>query len=111
MPAGSLDPLGQDRSGDRLSHPAFMWMNQAYAAYKTPREIYADDVKCSHGATVGELDKKQLFYMQSRGIDMDSARTLLTYAFAAQVVEEIEIDSLREELTTRIAEHMHLSDI
>lgn len=78
---------------------------------KPQLEIYADDVKCSHGATVGELDKKQLFYMQSRGIDMDSARTLLTYAFAAQVVEEFEIDSLREELTTRIAEQMHLTDI
>ena len=78
---------------------------------KPQLEIYADDVKCSHGATVGELDKNQLFYMQSRGIDMDSARTLLTYAFAAQVVEEIEIDSLREELTTRIAEQMHLTDI
>jgi Fe-S cluster assembly protein SufD len=78
---------------------------------KPQLEIYADDVKCSHGATVGELDKNQLFYMQSRGIDMDSARTLLTYAFAAQVVEEIEIESLREELTTRIAEQMHLTDI
>ncbi len=78
---------------------------------KPQLEIYADDVKCSHGATVGELDKKQLFYMQSRGIDIDSAKTLLTYAFAAQVVEEIKIDSLREELITRVAEQMHLSDI
>ncbi len=78
---------------------------------KPQLEIYADDVKCSHGATVGELDKKQLFYMQSRGLDMNLARTLLTYAFAAQVVEEIEIDSLREELIKRIAEQMHLSDI
>ena len=78
---------------------------------KPQLEIYADDVKCAHGATVGELDKKQLFYMQTRGIDMASARTLLTYAFAAQVIEEIEIDSLREELITLVAEQMHLSDI
>jgi len=78
---------------------------------KPQLEIYADDVKCAHGATVGELDKKQLFYMQSRGIDMASARTLLTYAFAAQVIEEIEIDSLREELITQVAERMHIKDI
>jgi Fe-S cluster assembly protein SufD len=49
--------------------------------------------------------------MQSRGIDLASAKTLLTYAFAAQVIEEIEIDSLREELTTRVAEQMHLSHL
>jgi Fe-S cluster assembly protein SufD len=78
---------------------------------KPQLEIYADDVKCSHGATVGELDEKQIFYMRSRGIDLASARTLLTYAFAAQVIEEIEIESLREELVARVAEHMHITDL
>lgn len=78
---------------------------------KPQLEIYADDVKCSHGATVGELDKKQLFYMQTRGIDPASARVLLTYAFAAQVVEEIEVESLREELAHHIAEQMHLKGL
>jgi Fe-S cluster assembly protein SufD len=92
-------------------NPNLLLSRDAEIDTKPQLEIYADDVKCSHGATVGELDKEQIFYMQSRGIDMDSARTLLTYAFAAQVVEEIEIDSLREELIARVAEHMHLSGI
>ncbi len=92
-------------------NPNLLLSRDAEIDTKPQLEIYADDVKCSHGATVGELDKKQLFYMQSRGIDLASARTLLTYAFAAQVVEEIEIDNLREELISRIAEQMHLTDL
>ncbi len=76
---------------------------------KPQLEIYADDVKCAHGATVGELDHKALFYMQSRGIDRASARKLLTYAFAAQVIEGISNEALREELTARIAEQMKMS--
>ena len=59
----------------------------------------------------GELDKKQLFYMQSRGIAADAAKILLTFAFAAEVIEEIEIDGLREELGERIAAQLHLTDL
>lgn len=78
---------------------------------KPQLEIYADDVKCAHGATVGELDKKQLFYLQTRGITLAAAKTLLTYAFAAEVVDEIKIKALRESLTRYIAEQMHLDEI
>lgn len=59
-------------------------------------EIYADDVKCAHGATVGQIDDDSLFYLQSRGLDEAHARRLLTYAFAAAVLERIEIAPLRE---------------
>ncbi len=58
-------------------------------------EIYADDVKCSHGATVGQLDQDALFYIRSRGISYDNARLLLMYAFAAEVINKISIESLR----------------
>ena len=58
-------------------------------------EIYADDVKCSHGATVGQLDKEALFYMQSRGIPEAEARMLLMVAFANDVIENIKIEALR----------------
>jgi Fe-S cluster assembly protein SufD len=54
---------------------------------KPELEIYADDVKCSHGATAGDLDPKALFYLRARGLDRDTARSLLTYAFAAEVIE------------------------
>ncbi len=58
-------------------------------------EIYADDVKCSHGATVGQLDEEALFYLRSRGIGEDNARLLLMYAFAAEVIDKISIEALR----------------
>lgn len=57
-------------------------------------EIYADDVKCSHGATVGQLDQEALFYMRSRGISAANARLLLMYAFAADIVNQIRIEPL-----------------
>jgi len=65
---------------------------------KPQLEIFADDVKCTHGATVGRLDETSLFYMKSRGIDARTARELLTYAFAADVLETIEQVEVREEL-------------
>jgi Fe-S cluster assembly protein SufD len=71
-------------------------------------EIYADDVKCTHGATIGQLDADSIFYMRSRGIDYDSARHLLTYAFASELNNRINIEPLRVELEgilfTRLAE-------
>jgi Fe-S cluster assembly protein SufD len=65
---------------------------------KPQLEIFADDVKCTHGATVGRLDEVAMFYLNSRGIGRDTARTLLTYAFAADVLETIELEPLRREL-------------
>ena len=62
-------------------------------------EIYADEVKCSHGATVGQLDEKALFYMRSRGIPQEAARRLLMYAFAAEVIREIGLAPLENHLT------------
>jgi Fe-S cluster assembly protein SufD len=92
-------------------NPNLLLSRDAEIDTKPQLEIYADDVKCAHGATVGELDKKQVFYMQSRGIAPDAAKLLLTYAFAAEVIEEIEIDSLREELSKRVAGQLHLTDL
>lgn len=67
--------------------------------YAQPQlEIYADDVKCSHGSTVGQLDENALFYMQQRGIPADEARHLLMYAFAGEVIEHIGIEALRDRL-------------
>lgn len=58
-------------------------------------EIYADDVKCSHGATVGQLDNEAMFYLRSRGIGLENARMLLMYAFVAEIVNKISIPQLR----------------
>ena len=65
---------------------------------KPQLEIFADDVKCTHGATIGQLDATQLFYLRSRGIPLDQARRLLTFAFANDVVNRIKIEAIRAEL-------------
>ena len=69
---------------------------------KPQLEIFADDVKCTHGATIGQLDAAQLFYLQSRGIPLDAARRLLTFAFANDIVGRIKIDAIRADLEARI---------
>lgn len=67
--------------------------------YTQPQlEIYADDVKCSHGATVGQLDENALFYMQQRGISLKEARLLLMFAFVNEVVDYIRMDALKDRL-------------
>jgi Fe-S cluster assembly protein SufD len=65
---------------------------------KPQLEIFADDVKCTHGATVGQLDATQLFYLRSRGIPLDEARRVLTFAFANDLVGRLKIEALRGEL-------------
>ena len=65
---------------------------------KPQLEIYADDVKCSHGATTGQLDGEAMFYLQSRGIGATAARTLLTNAFAEEILDKITIPSIKVKL-------------
>ena len=65
---------------------------------KPELEIYADDVKCSHGATVGQLDKNMLFYLRTRAIDNETAKSLLTFAFAEEVISKIKLPSVRNRL-------------
>jgi Fe-S cluster assembly protein SufD len=61
-------------------------------------EIYADDVKCAHGSTVGVLDTNALFYMQQRGIPLEEARMLLMFAFVGQVIDQVTLEPLRDRL-------------
>ena len=73
---------------------------------KPELEIYADDVKCSHGSTTGAIDREALFYLRARGISYEDARALLLYAFAHDVVEELEDEALQTYLDARIAERL-----
>jgi Fe-S cluster assembly protein SufD len=72
--------------------------DQALAHTKPSLNIEADDVKCSHGATVGQLEEDPLFYLRSRGIDERTARSILTYAFAREMLERIGSEPLRRRL-------------
>ena len=78
---------------------------------KPELEIYADDVKCAHGATVGQLDEEADFYLRSRGVDKNTARSILTFAFAADIAAGVAIDPLREWIERRIRERTHATGI
>jgi Fe-S cluster assembly protein SufD len=82
------------------SNNCLLLSEQARIDSKPQLEIYADDVKCTHGATVGQLDEEEIFYLRSRGISEDAARTILTYAFAERVIEQIKIESFKEQVDT-----------
>ncbi len=73
---------------------------------KPQLEIWADDVKCSHGCTVGQLDEEALFYLRARGIDKTQAKGLLLYAFAGEVLEKIETESFRDYCDALIQERL-----
>ncbi len=91
-------PDAQQVNGDQLSK-ALLLSDDAQIDCKPELEIYADDVKCSHGATSGELDDDALFYMQARGIPTDEARKMLVAAFLGDVLEEISNDTIKEYFT------------
>ncbi len=74
---------------------------------KPQLEIFADDVKCTHGATVGQLEEEELFYLLSRGLRPDLARNLLTYGFAEEVINKIEIESIRAQLDKAVLNRLH----
>ena len=80
--------------------------NDAVVNTKPQLEIFADDVKCSHGATVGQLDKDQLFYLKARGIQEKEAKAILIYAFASDVVHSISMLQVRDHLEALLAEKL-----
>ncbi|MGD2032435.1 MAG: Fe-S cluster assembly protein SufD [Gammaproteobacteria bacterium] len=93
------------------SNKNLLLSQQAEVDTKPELEIYADDVKCSHGATVGQLDKNALFYLLSRGIGEEVARKLLTYAFAEVVAARMPLEVVRRRLEKRIAGTLPESDL
>jgi Fe-S cluster assembly protein SufD len=92
-----VHPIAQKTDG-KQTNKTLLLSDQAKADTKPQLEIFADDVKCTHGATIGQIDQQALFYMKSRGIDNVTATKLLTYAFAADVLETIELEPLKHEL-------------
>ena len=78
--------------------------NDATIYTKPQLEIFADDVKCSHGATSSQIEDSELFYLQARGIGKETARGLLVFAYGAEVLEKVKNNILREKLQLRIAE-------
>ena len=92
-----VHPEAQKTDGKQENHTLLL-SDRAVIDTKPQLEIFADDVKCTHGATIGRIDKNALFYMKSRGVGAARARQLLTYAFAADVLERIELAPIRDAL-------------
>ena len=87
--------------------------DDATADTKPQLEIYADDVKCTHGATIGQLNQESIFYLRSRGMGQDTARQMLIHAFAGEIIERIQCDPAREVIDqlvwARLEAHPHLA--
>jgi Fe-S cluster assembly protein SufD len=89
---------GAQQTDAKQTNKNLLLSPEARVDTKPQLEIFADDVKCAHGAAVGQLDQEELFYLESRGIRSTLARNLLTYGFAEEVIEKIKIDSIKREL-------------
>jgi Fe-S cluster assembly protein SufD len=88
--------LDAQKTDAKQTNQALLLSDDASIDTKPQLEIFADDVKCTHGATVGQLDDDALFYLRTRGIHKDLARDILTYAFASDVIDRITIKKLRD---------------
>jgi len=97
---------GSQKTNAYQNNKNILLTDQAIAHAKPFLEIYADDVKCSHGATVGQLDSDAMFYLQSRGIGKHDARMLLMYAFAADVINKIGIEALKNRIDDMIKKRL-----
>jgi Fe-S cluster assembly protein SufD len=89
---------GAQQTDAQQTNKNLLLSEEARVDTKPQLEIFADDVKCAHGAAVGQLSEDELFYLESRGINPALARNMLTYGFAEEVIERIKIDSVRAEL-------------
>jgi Fe-S cluster assembly protein SufD len=89
---------GAQKTDAKQTNKNLLLSNEATADAKPQLEIYADDVKCTHGATIGQLNDESVYYLRSRGIGLDTARRMLIHAFAGEIVDRVKHEALREEL-------------
>ena len=95
---------GAQRTDSSQSSRNLLLNAKARVDTKPQLEIFADDVKCAHGATVGQLDNEEVFYLKSRGLSEITARNLLTYAFGAEIIDRISVASLKHRLEQTVLE-------
>ena len=98
---------GAQKTDAQQTNKNLLLSDRARVDTKPQLEIYADDVKCAHGAAVGQIDPEELFYLETRGIGPDLGRSLLTYGFAEEVIARIKIDSIRSQLDEIVLRQLH----
>jgi Fe-S cluster assembly protein SufD len=99
---------GAQQTDARQTNKNLLLSTDARVDTKPQLEIFADDVKCTHGAAVGQIDEDEKFYLESRGINPALARNMLTYGFAEEVIEKIEIESIRRELDATVLNRLQI---
>jgi Fe-S cluster assembly protein SufD len=100
----------------RQSNKNLVLSEEATINSKPQLEINADDVKCAHGTTIGHLDEDSIYYLRSRGIGVEEARSVLTYGFANDVLNRMKIDAVRVRLECALlaqmpGRHAHMEDV
>ena len=100
---------GAQKTDARQTNKNLLLSTDARVDTKPQLEIFADDVKCTHGAAVGQIDEDEKFYLESRGINPALARNMLTYGFAEEVIERIKIESIRRELDEAVLHRLRSS--
>lgn len=90
------------KTNSEMNNRNLLLSNDAEVDTKPQLEIYADDVKCAHGVTVGQLDEKSIFYLRSRCVDEETARNMLTFAFANEMVDKVKIKALHDVLLAQL---------
>jgi Fe-S cluster assembly protein SufD len=90
--------LDAQKTDAKQTNQTLLLSKDAQINTKPQLEIFADDVRCTHGATIGQLSDEALFYLRTRGIPEDQARSLLTYAFAGDIVSRIKVEAIRAQL-------------
>jgi Fe-S cluster assembly protein SufD len=99
---------GAQQTDARQTNKNLLLSKEARVDTKPQLEIFADDVKCTHGAAIGQLEEDEVFYLESRGIRPELARNLLTYGFAEEVIEKIKIASVRQQLDAAVLNRLHV---
>jgi Fe-S cluster assembly protein SufD len=100
---------GAQKTDAMQTNKNLLLSDKARVDTKPQLEIYADDVKCAHGAAVGQIDPEELFYLETRGIGPELSRSLLTYGFAEEVIAKIKLESIRTELDQTVLKQLHAS--
>src|SRR5262245_20491142 len=98
---------GAQKTDAMQTNKNLLLSSEARVDTKPQLEIFADDVKCAHGAAVGQIDEEELFYLETRGIHAELGRNLLTYGFAAEVIQKVSVDSIRAQLDEAVLNRLN----
>ena len=105
-----VHPIAQ-KTDAKQTNKNLLLSDDATADTKPQLEIYADDVKCTHGATIGQLNDESIFYLRARGIGPDTARRMLIHAFAGEIIERVRHTAVREELDKIVWDRLEANPI